>query len=132
MQGRVTGIGGVFLRSPDPKRLTAWYVEHLGVTLSEYGAVTFEWSDEVPPGTGSTSWTVFPQASKYFGEPGPAGPQQAMVNYRVDDMDALLDRLRTAGVWIDPERQDADYGRFAWIKDCDGNRLELWQPLASS
>ncbi len=128
---RVTGIGGVFLRSPDPKRLTAWYAQHLGVTVASYGAVTFEWTDEVPPGTGSTSWTAFPQDTPYFGNNAPAAPQQVMINYRVDDLDALLKNLQDAGIWIDPERQDAEYGKFAWIKDCDGNRLELWQPLAS-
>ncbi len=132
MNGRVTGIGGVFLRSPDPKRLTDWYTKHLGVTLTEYGAVTFEWTDEIPAGTGSTSWTVFPHNTPYFGESGAAGVQQVMINYRVDDLDSLLEKLRAADVWIDPERQDADYGKFAWIKDCDGNRLELWQPLTSS
>ena len=132
MIGRVTGIGGVFLRSPDPKRLTDWYVKTLGVTLTEYGAVTFEWTDEIPAGTGSTSWSAFPQNTPYFGEIGSTGPQQVMINYRVDDLNALLAKLEAAGVWIDPDRQEADYGKFAWIKDCDGNRLELWQPLADS
>ena len=132
MNGRVTGIGGVFLRSPDPKRLTNWYAEHLGIALTKWGGVIFSWQDEVPPGTGKTTWSAFPQNTPYFGETGPAGPQQAMINYRVDDLDALLASLEAAGVWIDPERQDAGFGKFAWIKDCDGNRLELWQPLASS
>ncbi len=127
---RVTGIGGVFLRSKDPKALTAWYAEHLGFTVSEYGGVTFEWSDEVPAGTGSTTWSTFPADTKYFGEAADAGPQAVMINYRVDDLDALLETLGAAGVWIDPKREDASYGKFAWIRDCDGNRVELWQPLA--
>jgi predicted enzyme related to lactoylglutathione lyase len=122
---RVTGIGGVFLRSKDPKALAQWYVEHLGIRLSDYGGATFEWSDEVPAGTGATAWSTFPQDTKYFGE----GQQAVMINYRVDDMDALLAQLTAAGVWIDPKRDDSEFGRFAWIKDCDGNRLELWQPL---
>jgi predicted enzyme related to lactoylglutathione lyase len=123
---RVTGIGGVFLKSADPKRLTAWYAEHLGIDVKPWG-VSFEWSDEVPAGTGATAWSIFPAASDHFGDSG----QQAMINYRVDDMDALLEKLKAADVWIDPTRDDSEYGKFAWIKDCDGNRVELWQPLAS-
>ncbi len=122
---RVTGVGGVFLRSNDPKRLTAWYAEHLGFPASEWG-VSFEWSDEVPKGTGATAWSAFSSDSASHGEP----TQQAMVNYRVDDMDALLQELAAKGVWIDPKRDDSVYGKFAWIKDCDGNRVELWEPLA--
>lgn len=122
---RVTGIGGVFLRSPDPEALGAWYAKHLGVQVGEYGA-TFLWKDEVPEGTGMTAWNPFPQNTTYFGE----GNQAVMINYRVDDLDALLAELAAAGVWIDPQRQNESYGRFAWIRDCDGNRVELWQPLA--
>jgi predicted enzyme related to lactoylglutathione lyase len=122
---RVTGVGGVFLRSKDPKALQAWYVEHLGFPTTEWG-VSFEWSDEVPKGTGATAWSTFPQDTGYFGH----GEQAVMINYRVDDMDGLLASLEAAGVWIDPKRQDEVYGRFAWIKDCDGNRVELWQPVA--
>ncbi|MDE1178154.1 MAG: VOC family protein [Edaphobacter sp.] len=121
---RVTGIGGIFLRARDPKALAAWYVEHLGVKLSDYGGVSFEWSDEVPAGTGLTSWSLFPADSKYF-----PVTQQAMVNYRVDDLDALLEQLSAAGVTIDPKRDEYGFGRFAWIVDPEGNRVELWQPL---
>ena len=121
---RVTGIGGVFLRSKDPKRLSAWYIEHLGLPATEWG-VSFDWKDEVPKGTGTTAWSTFPDDTKYFGD----DPRQTMINYRVDDLDALLEKLAAAGVWVDPKRQDEGYGKFAWIKDCDGNRLELWEPL---
>lgn len=72
-----------------------------------------------------TVWTVFPANTKYF-EPSPAS---FMVNYIVDDLDALLERLQKEGVKIDPKRQNADFGRFAWIYDPDGNKIELWQPL---
>ena len=123
---RVTGIGGVFLKAADPKALAAWYAKHLGLVLSEYGGVTFAWTDEVPAGTGSTAWSTFPESSKYFG----SGPQRSMINYRVDDLDALLMQLEVAGVAIDPKRDNASYGKFAWITDPEGNRLELWQPLA--
>ncbi len=122
---RVTGIGGIFLKARDPKALTAWYGEHLGFDLTPWG-VTFLWSDEVPPTTGQTAWSLFPQDSKHFGD----GPQTAMVNYRVDDLEALLTQLAAAGVWIDPKRDSAEYGHFAWIQDPEGNRIELWQPLA--
>lgn len=121
---RVTGVGGVFLRSADPKALRAWYAEHLGVDVGEYGA-TFMWTDEVPKGTGMTAWNTFPAASDYMGAPS----QGVMINYRVDDLDALLAQLEAAGVWVDPKRMNESYGRFAWITDCDGNRVELWQPL---
>jgi predicted enzyme related to lactoylglutathione lyase len=73
-----------------------------------------------------TTWSTFSTESAKLGEL----TQQAMVNYRVDDMDALLADLEAKGVWIDPKRDDSEYGKFAWIKDCDGNRVELWQPLA--
>lgn len=123
---RVTGIGGIFLRSKDPKALEAWYVEMLGIELAPYGGVTFLWTDEVPTSTGMTTWSLFPEDTPYFGP----GTQRAMVNYRVDDMDGLLAKLAAAGVAIDPKRDDSEYGRFAWITDPEGNRLELWQPLA--
>ena len=73
---------------------------------------------------GGTAWSIFPGDTKYF-DPSHAG---FMVNYRVDDLDALLEALRAEGVWIDPKSEDYDYGRFAWIMDPDGNRIELWEP----
>ncbi len=121
---RITGIGGVFLKSPDPKRLASWYAEHLGLPIGKFGFAKLPWTDQVPPGTGLTTWTAFPEDTKYFGQ----GTQPAMINYRVDDLDGLLAQLEAAGVWIDPKRDDSPFGKFAWIQDCDGNRLELWQP----
>ncbi len=123
---RVTGIGGVFLKAKDPKALSAWYAANLGIQLSDYGGATMLWSDEVPATTGSTTWSLFPAESKYFGD----GAQTAMVNYRVDDIDGVLAQLEAAGARIDPKREDASYGRFAWAWDPEGNRFELWQPLA--
>jgi predicted enzyme related to lactoylglutathione lyase len=123
---RVTGVGGVFLRSRDPKAIAKWYAENLGVKLADFNGTAFQWSDEVPAGTGMTAWSAFPDDTAYFfGE----GTQAVMIDYRVDDLDALLTELEAKGVWIDPKRQDEVYGKFAWIKDCDGNRVELWQPL---
>jgi predicted enzyme related to lactoylglutathione lyase len=123
---RVTGVGGVFLRSKDPKALAQWYADKLGVKLNDWGGASFEWTDEVPKGTGTTAWSTFSADSKHLGEP----TQSVMINYRVDDLDALLEKLEADGVWIDPKRDSADYGKFAWIQDCDGNRVELWEPLA--
>jgi predicted enzyme related to lactoylglutathione lyase len=123
---RVTGVGGVFLRSKDAGALARWYADHLGMALSDFNGSSFSWSDEVPAGTGMTAWSAFPEDTKYFGE----GQQAAMINYRVDNLAELLASLEAAGVWIDSKREDHVYGRFAWIKDCDGNRVELWEPLA--
>ncbi len=123
---RVTGIGGIFLKAKDPAALGAWYAQHLGMTVNPGEGAVFFWKDEVPEGTGMTTWSTFPEDTKYFGP----GPQRTMVNYRVDDLDALLAQLAAAGVEIDPKREDYGYGRFAWIVDPEGNRIELWQPLA--
>ncbi len=123
---RVTGIGGVFLKAKDPKVLNAWYAENLGIEISAWGA-NFAWSDEIPAGTGNTAWSLFPESSTHFGP----GSQTAMINYRVDDLEALLTKLAAAGVTIDPKRESAEFGHFAWIIDPEGNRIELWQPLAN-
>ncbi len=122
---RVTGVGGVFLRTKDPKATAKWYAEYLGITLADFNGTAFMWSDEVPAGSGMTAWSAFPQDTEYFGDSG----QPFMIDYRVDDLDALLTDLAAKGVWVDPKRQEEVYGKFAWIKDCDGNRVELWQPL---
>jgi len=125
---RVTGIGGVFLKARDPKALAGWYAQHLGIQLADYGGATLLWSDEVPAGTGQTAWMLFPDTTKHFGAP----MQGAMINYRVDDLEALLTKLRAANVPIDPHQESAPYGHFAWITDPEGNRVELWQPLVET
>jgi predicted enzyme related to lactoylglutathione lyase len=126
---RVTGIGGVFLRARDPKALAAWYARNLGIQLNSHGGTTFAWTDEVPRSTGMTAWSLFSNDTEYFGPGDDRGPQQTMINYRVDNLDALLEQLATAGVTVDPRREDYEYGRFAWLTDPEGNRIELWQPL---
>jgi predicted enzyme related to lactoylglutathione lyase len=118
--GKALGVGGVFLRAADPEKLYAWYEEHLGIKRTPDGAFAF--FSEAP--REMTVLGFFPQDTDYFGP----GKQQAMLNLRVDDLDAVLERLRTLGVVIDPKREDADYGRFAWFNDLEGNRVELWQP----
>jgi predicted enzyme related to lactoylglutathione lyase len=122
---RVTGIGGIFFRARDPKALAAWYSEHLGIKLEDWGGARMLWSDELPAGTGATAWSPFPNDTKYFGASG----QAFMINYRVDDLDALLAKLAASGAAKAPHRQDDATGHFAWIMDPEGNRLELWQPL---
>jgi predicted enzyme related to lactoylglutathione lyase len=122
---KVTGLGGVFLRARDPKRLTAWYAEHLGLPVTEWGGVMFVWDEcAAPEGHGCTVWSLFPADTEYFGE----GTQPVMLNFRVDDLDGLLAQLAAKDVWIDAKRQDEANGRFAWIKDGEGNRVELWEP----
>jgi predicted enzyme related to lactoylglutathione lyase len=124
--GRVIGVGGVFLRAKDPKALTDWYAQHLGFPVGDLGTM-FKWSDEGPKGTGMTVWSAFPDNTDYFGK----GSRQAvMINYQVDDLDALLTKLAAAKVEVDPHRMNESYGKFAWITDPEGNRVELWQPLA--
>jgi catechol 2,3-dioxygenase-like lactoylglutathione lyase family enzyme len=122
---KATGLGGVFLRARDPKRLTAWYAEHLGLPVTEWGGVVFVWDEcAAPEGHGATVWSLFPADTEYFG----ASDQVAMLNFRVDDLDALLEQLGAKGVWVDPKRLDEVNGRFAWIRDGEGNRVELWEP----
>jgi predicted enzyme related to lactoylglutathione lyase len=122
---RVTGIGGIFFKSEDPEHLYQWYEKHLGIQREPHGqAVSFEWREaEDSQKKGMTVWSVFPHTTKYF-DPSRSG---FMINYRVDDLDALLQALEEEGVQVDPHREDYDYGRFACM-DPDGNRIELWEP----
>ncbi len=115
---KAVGVGGVFLKARDPKALSAWYAEHLGIT-AQHGSLIFEG----PESTGTAVVELFPADTKHFG----GGEQPAMVNFRVDDLDALLTQLEAAGVKIDPKRDDAGFGKFAWIWDAEGNRVELWE-----
>jgi predicted enzyme related to lactoylglutathione lyase len=126
---RVTGIGGIFLRARDPRALAAWYARNLGIQLNSHGGTTFFWTDEVPRSTGMTAWSLFPADTEYFGPGDERGHQQTMVNYRVDNLDGLIEQLAAVGIAIDPRREDYEYGRFAWLTDPEGNRIELWQPL---
>ena len=109
---KVTGIGGVFIKAENAPALRDWYRDHLGVDVDpNYGGTMF----------GETAWTIFPATSKYFDKP-------CMINYRVSDLDAMLAQLREAGVTVDPKVDDSEFGRFGWIVDPEGNRIELWQP----
>ena len=115
---RATGIGGVFVRSPHPDALRAWYAEHLGIDMEDFGTVfTSKDGDQ-------TVWAPFPADTTYFG----TGEQPLMVNFRVRDLDAMLAQLRGAGVDVDDRVEQMEYGRFAWATDLEGNRFELWEP----
>jgi catechol 2,3-dioxygenase-like lactoylglutathione lyase family enzyme len=123
-RGRILGIGGIFFKSANRDQTREWYSQHLGIADKGHGAMLPWREHDDPQKEQLTVWTVFPASSDYF----PAS-QPFMINYIVDDMDALLNRLKQEGVKIDPKRMDESYGRFAWIYDSDGNKIELWQPL---
>ncbi len=117
---RVVSIGGVFLRARDPEALRAWYADNLGLAFDDTGSVLI-----VRHGAGDAAiWNAFERNTEYF---GPSG-QAAMVNYRVDDLDELVAVLESRGIALVKAVEDGPYGRFAWIDDPEGNRLELWQP----
>jgi predicted enzyme related to lactoylglutathione lyase len=123
---RVTGLGGLFFKAKDPNVMYEWYEKHLGIQREPDGSgAMFHWRDaEQPEQTALTVWSIFPHDTKYFG----TGPAPFMMNFRVDNMDDLLKALREEGVTIDPKVENSDYGKFAWIVDPEGNRIELWEP----
>jgi catechol 2,3-dioxygenase-like lactoylglutathione lyase family enzyme len=124
----VTGIGGVFFRVDDPDESRAWYRRHLGLE-GAFPGINFFWRERNDPHSfGFTVWSVFPTDTNYFGPNG----QQFMIDYRVRDLDSLLTRLRTEGVQQVGGIEEHWYGRFAWIVDGDGNRVELWEPINHS
>src|SRR5271168_2434331 len=125
-RGRILGIGGVFFKSANRDRMRDWYSTHLGLA-DQGGGAMLPWRErDDPQKEHVTVWTIFPASTDYI----PA-TQPFMVNYIVDDLDALLDRLTQEGVKIDAKRMNESYGRFAWIYDPDGNKIELWQPVSA-
>jgi predicted enzyme related to lactoylglutathione lyase len=123
-RGRILGIGGVFFKSANRDELRDWYSKHLGLTDKGYGVMLPWRQHDDPQKEQVTVWTIFPSTTDYL-NPSPA---PFMVNYIVDDLDALLERLKRDGVKVDPKRMDESYGRFAWVYDSDGNKIELWEP----
>lgn len=117
---RVVGIGGIFFKAKDPEALRAWYQRHLGIDVQAWGGTAFPWDR---PG-GVTVWSILPDTSEYF------APSAApfMVNYVVEDLHAVLDALRAEGCAVDAKVDESDYGKFGWVMDPEGNRVELWQP----
>jgi predicted enzyme related to lactoylglutathione lyase len=117
-KGRVTGIGGVFFRAQHRQALGSWYHEVLDLPVTDAATAQL----------GDTVWAAFDADTTYFGPT----PQTYMVNYRVDDLDAAVRRLREAGAKVSPDIQSDDYGRFTWAEDPEGNRFELWEPTPDS
>lgn len=120
---QIKGIGGIFFKSDNPAALNEWYQKHLGIPTSSDGAVLPWRRDDDPEKKEMTVWSVFSSKTRYF-EPSQAS---FMINYIVDDLDAALSELRKAGVEV-KKGEDSDFGRFAWLADPDGNRIELWEP----
>ena len=114
---RVRGIGGIFFKAQDKDALLRWYREHLGVPVEEWGGTQFT-------DGGPTVWSAFAADTKYF------APSTApyMINFRVDDLDAMLAQLRAMGDRVEDKVEDSDFGRFGWVSDPEGNKIELWQP----
>lgn len=126
---RVTGIGGVFLKASDPTKLAGWYKTHLGIDVQDWGGTVFSWADSVSGSAGetlrgTTTWSV--GDGSYF------APSEAtfMVNYRVEDLRALMSVLRDEGCQVLDNVEESEYGIFGWVMDPEGNKVELWQPPA--
>lgn len=122
---RVTGIGGIFFNARDPVALRAWYQRHLGIDVSEWGGTAFAWTDEAgKPVGGMTIWSIGPADSNLF------APSNAsfMVNYRVADVHGLAKALREEGCDVLDKIEESEYGKFAWVIDPEGNKVELWEP----
>ena len=122
---RVTGIGGIFFKARDAATLREWYGRHLGINVEEWGGTAFSWQTPAnPSGVGTTVWSVFEQSSTYF------APSIApfMINYRVEDLHEVLGALRAEGCDVADKVDDSELGKFGWVMDPEGNRIELWQP----
>ena len=122
---RVTGIGGIFIKAENPEQLREWYRQHLGIAIEDWGGTAFRWSGpDNPQGVGTTVWSLFAGDSEYF------APSRArfMVNFRVADLHALLAALRAEGCEVDAKVEESEFGKFGWVMDPEGNRVELWQP----
>lgn len=123
---KVTGIGGLFFRSKDAPSTRAWYEKHLGIASGEYGG-HFSWRDADDPDKGVcyTAWNIFREDSDYFHP----GEQEFMINYRVENLEQLVEELRNQGVVQVGQIEYYPYGKFAWILDCDDRKVELWEPV---
>jgi predicted enzyme related to lactoylglutathione lyase len=122
---RVVGVGGIFFKSPDPKRLQAWYQQHLGIDVSEWGGVSFGLDEQLKTNPNAAFiWSPFAHDTQYF------APSTAsfMINYRVEDLHAVIAALRAEGCNVMEKVDESEYGKFGWVVDPDGNKLELWEP----
>jgi len=123
---RVTGLGGFFFKSEHPNAIKDWYKNHLGIPTDQYGW-TFWWKD-ADGNDCSTQWSPFEAKTNYFNP----SEKQFMMNFRVHDLEALLKVLKEEGVTIVGEMETYDYGKFGWIVDPEGNKIELWEPIDSA
>jgi predicted enzyme related to lactoylglutathione lyase len=124
--GKVTGIGGVFIKAKDAKALAAWYEKHLGIAFGENSYISFQWINENNPAVpGSTVFSFFKEDSKYF-DPSSS---PFMINFRVKDLGLLMEKLKQEGVPMVGEMMEESYGKFGWIMDPEGNKIELWEPV---
>lgn len=124
---RVTGIGGIFIKARDPKALQAWYKRHLGIDVQAWGGTAFRWTDaEGRPVAGTTVWSI----GSAEGDAAATGAAPFVVNYRVADVRALLEALREEGCTVLDRFDDSEFGRFGWVIDPEGNKVELWEPPA--
>lgn len=122
---KVTGIGGIFFKAKDPNAVNEWYKKHLGFETTPYGT-SFEWLDkEDPSKKGTTQWNPFKETTKYF---EPSG-KDFMINYRVDNLEALVEELKKEGVTICDNIETYEYGKFVHIMDLEGNKIQLWEPM---
>lgn len=122
MKNKVTGIGGVFFKVDNPEKTKEWYKKHLGFNTDDWGC-TFWWLNK-DGSNGSTQWSPFPKDTNHF-QPS---EKEFMINYRVENLENLLEELKTSNVAIVGKVEEYDYGKFAWILDNDGNKIELWEP----
>lgn len=126
MKKRVTGIGGIFFKTKDPEKSRKWYHKHLGVVSGKYGG-TFEWRNaEDPNKKGHTAWSPFSEKTDYFNP----SQREIMINYRVENLEELIKKLKSEGVEVIGEIESYPYGKFGWILDPDGYKIELWEPNA--
>jgi predicted enzyme related to lactoylglutathione lyase len=124
-KGKVLGVGGVFFRSPDAGRLAGWYRDTLGLEIENWGETHgTSFSPGAMPNNSFTVWSAFSSETEYFGKKR----QSYMINLVVDDLDAALANVSAAGGKVIPDKEEHDFGRFGWIVDPDGNRVELWEP----
>ena len=126
---RVTGIGGIFFHAKDPVPLRAWYKRHLGIDVQDWGGAAFTWTDDAGnPAKGMTVWSIGAAGNGHFAP----GTSSFMVNYRVEDLASLLQALRDEGCQVLEKTEDSEYGKFGWVIDPEGNKVELWQPPPGS
>jgi predicted enzyme related to lactoylglutathione lyase len=121
---RVTGIGGIFFKSKDPQASAEWYKNHLGLDIKDWGGTEFSWSKDNSLMTGTTVWSPFKDDTQYFAP----SSSSFMINYRVHDLHALLTILREEGCAVEDKVEESEFGKFGWVIDIDGNKVELWQP----